>query len=80
MFTRAIHIHKPMVKLLGGGGGVPNKFRCFLCKFLKIWMVSDKTITRLLEIIKLSKTHVEIFFFLTIYEIKIYFGIAANYK
>ena len=48
MTTRGSYVHKPMVKIFGG---IPKVL--VLCNFLKILMVSDKTFTRLLELIKL---------------------------
>ena len=33
--VRGSHVHKPMVKFLGWGGGGGPEFFCFVCKFLK---------------------------------------------
>ena len=64
MVTRGSHEHKPMVNFLGG-----LEF-CWCCKFLKILMVSDKTIHKALRIHKksMNKTHNRNFWFFTIYQ------------
>ena len=63
--TRGSYVHKPMVKF----GEASRKCYFFVCNFLKILTVSDKTFTRLLEFIKLYKQNpLEKFFIFTIYQ------------